>query len=45
MVRVLLDTNALAEPIRPSPNSGFMKRLKANEAKLAIAAVTLHEAL
>jgi len=45
MVKVLLDTNALAEAVRPAPNAGFLKRLRANEAKLAIASVTLHEAL
>jgi tRNA(fMet)-specific endonuclease VapC len=44
MVKVLLDTNALAEAARPAPNAAFMKRLRANEAKLAIASVTLHEA-
>jgi tRNA(fMet)-specific endonuclease VapC len=45
MVKVLLDTNALAEAVRPRPNARFLTRLRANEAKLAIAAVTLHEAL
>jgi tRNA(fMet)-specific endonuclease VapC len=45
VVKFLLDTNALAEPMRPAPNEGFLKRLRANEAKLAIASVTLHEAL
>ena len=43
VIRVLLDTNALAEPVRPAPDPAFMKRFKANEAKLAIASVTLHE--
>ena len=45
MVKVLLDTNALSEAIRAEPNAGFMRRLRANEAKLAVASVTLHEAL
>ncbi len=45
MVKVLLDTNALSEAVRPAPHAGFMKRLRANEAKLALASVTLHEAL
>jgi len=45
MVKVLLDTNALSEPIRAVPAAVFMKRLRANEANLAIASVTLHEAL
>jgi tRNA(fMet)-specific endonuclease VapC len=45
MVKVLLDTNAVAEPARPAPNATFVKHLRANETKLAIASVTLHEAL
>ena len=44
MVKFLLDTNALAEPVRPAPNAGFLKRLRASDTKLAIASVTLHEA-
>jgi tRNA(fMet)-specific endonuclease VapC len=45
MVKILLDTNAIAEAVRPAPNAGFLKRLRENETKLAIASVTLHEAL
>ena len=45
MVKFLLDTNALAEAVRPTPNAAFMKRLRANEAKVAMASVTLHEAI
>lgn len=45
MVKVLLDTNAIAEAVRPRPNAGFVKKLRENEAKVAIASVTLHEAL
>jgi tRNA(fMet)-specific endonuclease VapC len=45
MVSALLDTNALAEAVRPRPNAAFVRRLRANEAKVAIASVTLHEAL
>jgi tRNA(fMet)-specific endonuclease VapC len=45
MVMVLLDTNAIAEAVRPTPNAAFVKRLRANEKKLAIASVTLHEAV
>jgi tRNA(fMet)-specific endonuclease VapC len=45
MVKVLLDTNALAEAVRPTPSPGFLKRLRANESKVALASVTLHEAL
>jgi tRNA(fMet)-specific endonuclease VapC len=45
MVRALLDTNALAEAARRRPSATFMKRLRANEATVAISSVTLHEAL
>jgi tRNA(fMet)-specific endonuclease VapC len=45
VVKFLLDTNALAEAVRPAPNAGFLRRLRASAAKLAIASVTLHEAL
>jgi hypothetical protein len=31
VIRILLDTNAIAEPVRPIPNAGFMKRLRTNE--------------
>jgi len=44
MVKVLLDTNALAEAIRPTPNAAFLRRLRANDTRLAIASITLHEA-
>jgi tRNA(fMet)-specific endonuclease VapC len=45
VVKFLLDTNALAEPVRPAPAAAFLKRFRANETKLAVASVTLHEAL
>jgi tRNA(fMet)-specific endonuclease VapC len=45
MVKCLLDTNALSEAVRPTPHAGFLKRFRANDAKLALASVTLHEAL
>lgn len=45
MVIALLDTNAIAEAVRPKPSAAFLKRLRANEAKVAIASITLHEAL
>ena len=45
MVSILLDTNALAEAVRPKPSAAFLRRLKANESSLAITSVTLHEAL
>jgi tRNA(fMet)-specific endonuclease VapC len=45
MVTALLDTNALAEAVRPRPSTVFLRRLRAHEAKVGIATVTLHEAL
>src|SRR5258708_4582275 len=45
MVKFLLETNAIAEAVRPSPVAAFLKKLRAHETKLAIASVTLHEAL
>jgi tRNA(fMet)-specific endonuclease VapC len=45
VVKFLLDNNALAEPVRPAPAAAFLKRFRANETKLAVASVTLHEAL
>ena len=44
-MKFLLDTNAIAEGVRPKPSEAFLRRFRANEAKLAIAAVTLHEAM
>lgn len=43
--RYLLDTNALAEPVKPRPNAAFLAQLAANQHFCAIAAVTWHEAL
>jgi tRNA(fMet)-specific endonuclease VapC len=45
MVTALLDTNALTEAVRPQPSAAFLRRLRTHEAKVAIATVTLHEAL
>lgn len=44
-LRYLLDTNALAEPVKPRLNAKFMARLVAHRAACAIAFVTWHEAL
>lgn len=41
----LLDTNALSEPLKPRPNSSFLKKLRSHEATVAIASITWHEAL
>lgn len=45
MVKFLLDTNALSEPVRPEPSAAFMRRLRANAGECAISSVTWHEAV
>lgn len=42
-LRYLLDTNILAEPLRPKPNDLILDRLKRHEAEIAIASVVWHE--
>ena len=44
-LRYLLDTNALSEPIRPSPDTAFMKKFRAHRLHVAISATTWNEAL
>ena len=44
-LRYLLDTKALAEPVKPQLNAKFMERLTAHRDECAIASVTWHEAL
>ena len=44
-LRYLLDTNALAEPVRAQLNATFMARLAEHRDSCAIASVTWHEAL
>ena len=39
----LLDTNILAEPLRPKPNDLILNRLKRHEGEIAIASVVWHE--
>lgn len=41
----LLDTNAISEPLRPSPNAHLLRRLQENEGQIAIAAIVWHELL
>ena len=41
----LLDTNAISEPLRPSPNANLLSRIEENEGRLAIASVVWHELL
>jgi tRNA(fMet)-specific endonuclease VapC len=45
MVKFLLDTNALSEPIRPKPDARFMRKLRAHASEVAISSVTWHEAV
>ncbi|MBI3206026.1 MAG: type II toxin-antitoxin system VapC family toxin [Myxococcales bacterium] len=45
MVKFLLDTNALSEPVRARPDRRFMRRLRASAGEVAISAVTWHEAV
>lgn len=44
-LRYLLDTNALSEPIRPSPDAAFVKKFRAHSLHVAISAITWNEAL
>lgn len=39
----LLDTNILAEPLRPSPNGRVIEKLKAHDQQLAIPSIAWHE--
>lgn len=39
----LLDTNVLAEPLKPTPNPGVMRRLKQFDGRMAIPAPVWHE--
>lgn len=43
--RFLLDTNALSEPLKPSPDPTFLAHLAEHRARVVIASVTWHEAL
>ncbi len=42
-IKYLLDTNIISEPLRPSPNSKVLARLKRHADELAIASVVWHE--
>ncbi len=44
-LRYLVDTNALAEPVKPQLNAKFTARVSEHRADCAIASVTGHEAL
>ena len=43
MIKFLLDTDILSEPLKPSPNPKVMNRLKARQSELATAAPVWHE--
>jgi tRNA(fMet)-specific endonuclease VapC len=43
MVRYLLDTNIISEPLRPLPNEAILLHLERHQAEIAIAAVVWHE--
>jgi len=45
VVRFLLDTNALSEPLRPAPKATFVRKYRKHAGELAIGSVTWHEAL
>ena len=42
-IHFLLDTNILAEPLRPKPNENVLRRLKKYDGQLATASVVWHE--
>jgi tRNA(fMet)-specific endonuclease VapC len=42
-LRYLLDTNILAEPLRPQPNDRILYHLKLHQDEIAIASVVWHE--
>jgi tRNA(fMet)-specific endonuclease VapC len=43
MIRYLLDTNIVSEPLRPVPQATILLHLQRHEAEIAIAAVVWHE--
>jgi tRNA(fMet)-specific endonuclease VapC len=44
-LRFLLDTNAISEPLRPSPDPGVLRRLREHRSEIGIAAPVWHELL
>jgi tRNA(fMet)-specific endonuclease VapC len=42
-LRFLLDTNIMAEPLRPRPDPGVLGQLRRHECEIAIASVVWHE--
>lgn len=45
MMRYLLDTNVISEPLRPQPNAAVLARLQQHQASITIASVVWHELL
>jgi tRNA(fMet)-specific endonuclease VapC len=45
VIRFLLDTNIISEPVRLQPNPGVINKLKEHEFEIAMASVTWHELL
>ncbi len=45
MVRFLLDTNILSEPLRPQPNLTVIQRLTDQSEELSTASIVYHEML
>jgi tRNA(fMet)-specific endonuclease VapC len=43
MLRYLLDTNIISEPLRPAPNAAVLLHLERHQAEIAIAAIVWHE--
>lgn len=42
-LKYLLDTNVISEPLRPSPRSAVLRRLRRHEGEIAIPSVVWHE--
>jgi tRNA(fMet)-specific endonuclease VapC len=43
MIRYLIDTNILSEPLKPQPNAAVMAQMQRYSDEIAIAATTWHE--
>ena len=43
MIRYLLDTNVVSEPLKPTPNENVMRNLELHQAEIATASPVWHE--
>lgn len=43
MIKYLLDTNVISEPLRPTPHPQVMERFRQHRSEIAISAVVWHE--